>query len=102
MTDLFIYTTRAVDTSFAGWVILAVLTFRTEVVQKFSSLRFFREKNEKDEQGSEHEEQLVHLQGRMIRMKRLAECGRLLTLKTCGFAYLKLVLGCMKNAINNF
>jgi len=74
LTDLFIYTFGAVCTAIAVWVNLAVAAFLTEVVQKLSSLRLTREKDKQYEQCSEHEDQLVHLQGVKIGMNRLAEC----------------------------
>ena len=62
-SHLFVDTFAAVCTATAGWVNLAVGTFLTEVVQELSSLGSLREKDKQDEQCSEHEDQLVHLQG---------------------------------------
>ena len=74
LTYLSICTFGAVCTAVAVWVSLAVATFLTEVVQKLSSLRFTREKDKQYEQCSEHEDQLVHLQGVKIGLNRSVEC----------------------------
>ena len=74
MTDLSVLTQGAVCTALAGFVLGAVATFLTEVVQKLPSLRFLREESEQYKQGSEDEDQLVHLQGMQIGMKRSVEC----------------------------
>ena len=63
LTHLSICTFGAVCTAVAGWVNLAVATFLTDPVQKLTSLGLVREKDKQNEQCSEHEDQLVHLQG---------------------------------------
>ena len=83
LTDLSVLTQGAVCTALAGFVLGAVATFLTEVVQKLPSLRFLREESEQYKQGSEDEDQLVHLQGMQIGMKRSVECWALLSVKTC-------------------